>query len=142
MRTDIQSLEGRRATFIATFSKRDNFMTKWGFRVKVLLKHIKDVHFKPLFDHVSITDQSSLQQMSLLKEGDLIVFSAVVREYQRGYHGEDIDLRLKHPESVDYMLYDIRDIAKQNLDVRTKKIPLDLGFKKLMKNKYISLGLA
>ncbi|MDO9035576.1 MAG: hypothetical protein Q7U51_10270 [Methanoregula sp.] len=142
MRTDIQPLEGRRATFIATFSRRDNFRTKWGFRVKILLKHIKDVQSKPLFDHVSITDQSSLQQMSLLKEGDLIVFSAVVREYQRGYHGDDIDLRLKHPESVDYMLYDIRDIEKKNLDVRTKKIPLDLGFKKLMENKFISLGVA
>jgi hypothetical protein len=142
MRTNLQPLVGRRATFIATFSRSDIFRTKWGWQEKVLLKHLKDVQFKPLADHVSITDQPSLKKMAFLKEGDLIVFSAVVREYRRGYHGDDIDLRIKHPDSVDYTLYDVRDIVKQNLDVRTKKIPLDLGFEKLMKNNRIALGVA
>jgi hypothetical protein len=80
--------------------------------------------------------------MAFLKEGDLIVFSARVREYQRGYHGDDIDLRLKHPDSVDYMLYDVRDIVKQNLDAPKKRIHGDLGLKELMKNKKIALGVA
>jgi hypothetical protein len=131
-----------RATFIATFSRRDTFRTKWGGQEKVLLKHIKDVQFKPLADHVSITDRPSLKQMAFLKEGDLIVFSAVVREYQRGYHGDDIDLRIKHPDSVDYMLHDVRDVVKQNLDVRIKKIPRGPGFEELMKNKRVVLGVA
>jgi hypothetical protein len=131
-----------RAPFIATFTRSDIFRTKWGWQEKVLLKHLKDVQFKPMADHVSITDQPSLKKMAFLKEGDLIVFSAVVREYQRGYHGDDIDLRIKHPDSVDYTLYDVRDIVKQNLDVRTKKIPLNLGFEKLMQNKRIALGVA
>jgi hypothetical protein len=142
MRTGLQSLEGKRATLIATFSRRDAFKTKWGWQGKVLLKHVKDVQFKPLTDHVSITDQSSLQLMAFLKEGDLIVFNAGIRKYHRGYHGDDIDLRLKNPDSVDYMLYDIRNVIKQNLDVPKKMINGDLGFKELMKNKRIVLGVA
>jgi len=142
MRTDLQSLEGRRATFIATFSRRDVFMTKWGWQGKVVLKHIKDVQFKPVADHVSITDQSSLQMMAFLKEGDLIVFNAGVQEYYRGYHGDDIDLRLKHPDSVDYMLVDVREVRKQNLDIPKKRIHGDFGLKELMKNKRIVLGMA
>ena len=80
--------------------------------------------------------------MAFLKEGDLIVFNAGVREYHRGYHGEDIDLRLKHPYSVDYMLCDVRNVIKQNLDAPTKKITGDLGLKELLKNKRIALGVA
>jgi hypothetical protein len=142
MRTGLQPLEGKRATFIATFSRRDVYRTKWGWMEKVLLKHIKDVQFRPLADHVSITDRSSLQRMEFLKEGDLIVFSARVAEYLRGYPGDDIDLRLKHPYSVDYTLYDVRDVEKQNLEIPKKSIPRDLGFDSLMKNKRIALGIA
>ncbi len=142
MRTDLQSLEGKRATFIATFSRRDVFKTNRGFRAKAVLKDVKDVQFKPLTDHVSITDQASLQLMAFLKEGDLIVFNAGVRKYHKGYHGDDIDIRLKHPDSVDYMLCDVRNIIKQNLDTPTKKINVDLGLKELMKNKRIAFGVA
>lgn len=109
---------------------------------KVLLKHIQDVQFKPLADHLSITDRRSLQRMESLKEGDLIVFSARVREYVRGYLGDDVDLRLKHPYSIDYTLYDVRDVEKKNLDIPKKRVPLDLGFDVLMKNKHIALGIA
>lgn len=142
MRTDLQPLEGKRATFIATFSRRDVFKTKWGLQVKVVLKDVEDIQFKPLTDHVSITDQDSLQLMAFLKEGDLIVFNAGVRKYRKGYYGDDIDIRLRHPDSVDYTLCDVRDIIKQNLDAPTKKINADLGLKKLMKNKRIALGVA
>ena len=142
MRTSLQSLEGKRATFIAIFSRRDVFRTKWGWQEKVVLKHLKDVQFKPLADHVSITDQPSLQLMAFLKEGDLIVFSASIRDYQRGYHGDDIDLRLKHPNSVDYMLYDVCDVIKQNRDAPKKRIDRDSGLKELMINKCIAIGIA
>jgi hypothetical protein len=142
MRTYLQPLEGKRATFIATFSGREIFKTKRGLREKMVLNDVRDVQFKPLTDHVSITDQASLQQMALLKEGDLIVFNAGVRKYHKGYPGDDIDLRLKHPESVDYMLCDVRGIIKQNLDAPTKKISGDLGLKELMKNKRIAIGVA
>ena len=142
MRTELQFLEGKRATFIATFCRTDVFKTKWGLMKKVLLKRIKDVQSKPIADHVSITDHSSLQRIAFLKEGDLIIFSARVREYQRGYHGDNIDLRLKHPYSIDYMLYDVRDVVKLNIDIPKKMIPKDLGFDKLMKNKRIVLGIA
>lgn len=118
------------------------YRTEWGWMEKVLLKRIQDVQFKPLADHVSITDRRSLQQMAFLKEGDLIAFSARVREYQRGYHGDDIDLRLKHPYSIDYTLYDVCDVEKQNLDIMKKNVPRDLGFDNLMKNKHIALGVA
>lgn len=142
MRTGLQSLEGRRATFIATFSRRDVFRTKWGWQEKVLLKHIQNVQFKPLADHVSITDRNSLQQMGFLKEGDLIVFTAGVREYHRGYHDDDIDLKIKHPDSLDYMLCDVCDIRKQNLDAPKRRISGDPGLKELMKNKRVALGVA
>lgn len=106
------------------------------------MKDVEDIQFKPLTDHVSITDQDSLQLMAFLKEGDLIVFNAGVRKYRKGYYGDDIDIRLRHPDSVDYTLCDVRDIIKQNLDAPTKKINADLGLKKLMKNKRIALGVA
>ena len=141
MRTDLQPLEGRRLTFIATFSGRDVFKTKWGLREKVVLKEVKDVQFKLLTDHVSITDHASIQLMAFLKAGDLIVFNAGVRKYHKGYPGDDIDIRLKHPYSFDYMLCDVRDIIKQNLDAPEKKINMDLGLKELMKNKRIAIGV-
>jgi hypothetical protein len=141
MRTGLQALYGKRTTFIATFSRRDVFRTKWGWMEKVLLKNIFDVQHKPLANHTSITDRPSLQRLSFLKDGDLIVFSARVIEYIRGYFGNDIDLRSQHPYSVDYMLFDVRDVKKQNIDLPKNKIMRDLGFDRLMKNRHISLGV-
>ncbi|MFA6332499.1 MAG: hypothetical protein WCX22_06075 [Methanoregula sp.] len=135
-------MEGKRATFIATFSRNDVFETRWGSRAKALLKDIQDVHFNPVTDHLSITDPDSLQLMAFLKEGDLIVFNAGVRKYRKGYPGDDIDSRLKHPESFDYTLCDVRDLVKQNLDTPIKRISGDLGLKELMMNKRIAFGVA
>jgi hypothetical protein len=142
MRTDLQTLEGKRATFIATFCRRDSFPTTQGWMRKVLLKHIQNIQHKPLTDHVSVTDRNSLELMGFLKDGDLIAFSAQVRKYLRGYKGDDIDLRLKHPLAVDYMLCDVQDIRKLNLDLPRKKTSGDSEFRELIRNRWITLGVA
>jgi len=142
MRTNLQPLEGMRANFIATFSERSAFKTKWGWQEKIVLENIRDVQYQSLTDHVSISDRPSLERMRSLKKGDLIVFSARVKEYRRGYHGNDINIRLKRQESFDYMLCDVHDVMKQNYDAPKKRINTDREFKQLMKNKHIILGFA
>jgi len=142
MRTYLQSLAGKRATFIATFCRRDSFPTAQGWMRKVLLKHIQDVQHKPVTDHVSVTDRISLEQMGFLKDGDIFAFSAGIRQYLRGYTGEDIDLRLKHPVAVDYMLCDVQDVRKLNIDPPVQKPSGDAEFRKLMQNRHITLGMA
>lgn len=142
MRTNLQPLEGMRANFIATFSERSTFKTKWGWQEKIVLENIRDVHSRYLTNHVSISDRPSLDRMRSLKKGDLIVFSARVKEYRRGYHGDDINIRLKRPESFDYMLCDVHDIMKQNYDAPKKRTNTDREFKQLMENKHIILGFA
>jgi len=131
-----------RANFIATFSERSAFKTKWGWQEKIVLENIRDVQYQSLTDHVSISDRPSLERMRSLKKGDLIVFSARVKEYRRGYHGNDINIRLKRQESFDYMLCDVHDVMKQNYDAPKKRINTDREFKQLMKNKHIILGFA
>lgn len=140
MRTSFQPVEGIRTTYFATLARRGIFKTAYGWRDKILLKNIRDSHHKLLEDHVSITDPASLQQMATLKAGDFIQFSAVVRSYIRGYRGDDIDLRLKNPESIDYMLYDIRNIVKWNLEVRDRYHKLS-GVEDLLKKKRVHLGV-
>ena len=135
-------MEGKRATFIATFCRRDTFPTTQGWMKKVLLKHVQDIQNKLVTDHVSVTDRSSLELMGLLKDGDLIAFSARVRKYLRGYKGEDIDLRMKHPLAIDYMLCDVQNVRKLNLDLPKKKISGDSEYKDLMKNRRITFGVA
>lgn len=142
MRIGLQALEGKRATFIATFCRKDCFPTTQGWMKKVLLKHIQDGQHKSITDHVSITDRSSLELMGFLKDGDLIAFSARIRKYLRGYKGEDIDLRLNRPLSVDYMLCDVQDVRKLNLDLPRKKNSGDSEFRELMQNRRITLGVA
>ncbi|GAB6283978.1 MAG: hypothetical protein STSR0009_01770 [Methanoregula sp.] len=142
MRTGLQSLEGKKGTFIATFCRRDSFPTTQGWMRKVLLKHIQDGKHNPVTDHVSVTDRNSLELMGFLKDGDLIAFSARIRKYLRGYKGEDIDLRLKHPLSVDYMLCEVQDVRKLNLDLPEKKNSGESEFRELIKNRRISLGVA
>jgi hypothetical protein len=141
MRIGLQSLEGKRASFIATVCRRDSFPTTKGWMRKVLLKHIQDGQHKLITDHVSVTDRSSLELIGFLKDGDLIAFSARIQKYLRGYKGEDIDLRLKHPVSVDYMLCDLQDVRKLNLDLPKKKISGEPEFRELMKNGRITLGV-
>ena len=142
MRTELQALEGKRATFIATFCRRDSFPTTQGWMKKVLLKHIQDGQHKLVTDHVSVTDNSSLKQMGFLKDGDLFAFSARIWEYLRGYTGEDIDLRLKHPVAIDYMLCDVQDVRKLNIDLPGKKPLGDAKFRELLKSRRITFGVA
>ena len=141
MRVNLQPLNGKRGVFRATVGRRDVFKTPTGMRQKVLLKDLMDAENQTLAEHVSIADPVSVKEMMFLMDGDLIQFTAIVYEYIKGYKGQELELRLSHPISVDYSLWDVRDIIKLNLCPRKPQLRMYPSLEYLKKGKRIRMGV-
>lgn len=108
----LQPLEGRRLTCVGMFERYGIYPGDYSkTKVAALLSSITDSNRKPLAYHVWIRDITEFQKIDL-QRGDTVQFIATVKMYQKGYHGDDINLRLIKPPRIDYGLDNIR-IVKQ-----------------------------
>lgn len=141
MRVNLQPFNGMRKVFRATVARQDVFKAQTGMRRKVLLKDIRDSRNQQLENHVSIADPVSVKEMAFLKEGDSIQFTATVYEYTKGYKGQEFELRMSHPISVDYSLWDVRDVLKLNRSPSRSQPRIFPSVDTLKKNKRIKIGV-
>ncbi len=141
MRTELQPLEGRRVTFTGTFIRFGVFETKWGFNKKVLLKNVKDIQGHHMAQHISLSEPSDVKVFEGFGQGEVLQFSAVVYSYVKGYHGENIELKLARPWCIDYGFHEVRDlICASCRSYRKKEVNASL-MQELNSRKRISLGI-
>ena len=141
MRTELQPLEGRRVTFTGTFIRFGVFETKWGFHKKVLLKNIKDIQGRRMAQHISLSEPSDIRVFEGFNPGETLQFSAVVCSYVKGYHGENIELKLARPWCIDYGFHEIHDLTCVSRRAHRKKEVNASLMQELSSRKRISLGI-
>ena len=138
MRTELQSLQGRRISVTGIFIRFDWYPTKWGFRRKVLLKNLKHTHGRT---NTFLSDPSDVRIFEGFGQGDILQFSAIIHSYEKGYHGEIPELKLTHPSGIDYGFHDVQElICLSNGSYQKKDVNVHL-MKVLNSRKRISLGV-
>jgi len=139
MRTELQSLEGKRILLTGIFIRSDWFQTKWGFHKKILLKNVK--HSGGMTQHASFSDPSDVRAFEGFGQGEVIQFSAIVHSYVKGYRGENTELRLTHPLCNDYGFHSVQDLrCLSSRSYRKKEVNASL-MEELNSRKRISLGI-
>jgi hypothetical protein len=139
MRTELQSLEGRRISVTGIFIRFDWYPTKWGFRRKVLLKNLKHSHGRT--QHVSLSDPTDIRIFEGFGQGDVLQFSAIVHTYVKGYPGENPELKQTHPIGNDYGFHDVQEIICLSNGSYQKKEINAHRMQELNSRKRISLGV-
>jgi len=104
MRIELQSLEGRKVQFIATFVKYGTYRSNGVAGRSILLQNLKTVSGQLLSDHIWINYTAGFDAIGELLRGDKVRFTAIVKTYLKGYFGHNIDDRLKRETGLDYRL--------------------------------------
>lgn len=112
MRTELQSLEGQKALFIATFEKYGTYRSKGVVGRSILLRDLKTQSGRWLADHTWINYTAGFDAAGEFIQGDLVQFTAWVKPYIKGYSGQRIEDRLKRNISLDYCLAYPRNVRK------------------------------
>lgn len=114
MRTNLKKLNGIRKRFHGTFER---FGTKQGWKgllPTILLRDVIDISTKRIVtQHLwfNLTKQFKILD---LKEGDVVMFDARVKQYIKGYAGYREDVQWEKPLEEDYKLSHPTKILKQN----------------------------
>ncbi|KAF5041374.1 hypothetical protein DSECCO2_523700 [anaerobic digester metagenome] len=114
MRHNLQSLEGRRVTFAATFGQYGSWRQHGTAGRTILLMDVRLPDGRIAAQHIWINDLAGFDALGDLVPGDRVRFSATVRSYVKGYLGERIDDRLRRPLRVDYALIHPRQVVRQH----------------------------
>ena len=101
MRTSLQPHEGKTMQFTAIFEKYGKI--KDG-RKTMLVSSVKDCHGGSIADHVWIKELSKIEYSEKFLPGDILIFTAMVVLYVKGYKGYQIDKRLRSPIKINYGL--------------------------------------
>ena len=114
MRTELKKLNELRKRFKG---KVESFGTKSGFKYPLPTILLTDVIMlatnKKVSDHCWLNFTKQFGDLDL-KEGDIVEFDARVKEYTKGYMGDDGILEFEHPVSPDYKLSHPNKIRKIN----------------------------
>ena len=104
VRTNLQSLEEVRGTFIGEFKR---FGGKGGKRVKkltVLLVNISDGDGNAMCDHIWLNAGKQIKELGHLSVGDKIKFNGRIKKYRKGSIRRGIpvrfDYKFSHPSKV------------------------------------------
>lgn len=104
MRANLQPLEGKKLVFFAFFGR-------YGIkRETILLYQVTTLAGIVLTDHVWVRSISAFGKIHPINEGDVIKFTATIKRYQKGYLGDDINLRLAKKPMVDYTLIGLQNV--------------------------------
>jgi len=103
MRTNLQGLNGKDVDMTAQFSGFSSY--RRGRRVfrSALLRSVRSASGQRLTDHVWVNQPWAFEDADV-EVGDCISFTGKVQEYVKGYHGEDVDLRMENPYQIDYLV--------------------------------------
>jgi len=104
MRNELAKIEGERSVFTGVFVR---FGEKNGYKgsvTTVLLQNIHDATGKKVTDHLWFNLTKGFAALNL-KGGEKIEFRARVKDYLKGYQGDEtalmeIDYKLSHPTKV------------------------------------------
>ena len=141
MRTELQSLEGRRVTFTGTFIRFGVFGTRWGLRRKVLMRDVKNIKGRLMAQHISLSEPADVRAFEGFGRGEVLQFSAVIYSYVKGYTGEDIELKFARPLCIDYGLGEVQGLHSiSSGSYRKKEVNASL-MQELNSRKRISLGI-
>ena len=114
MRHNLQSLEGRRVTFTATFGQYGSWRSHGIAGRTILLMDLRLPDGRMAAQHLWINDLAGCDAVGDLVPSDRVRFSARVRSHIKGYLGERIDDRLWRPLRVDDALAHPRHVVRQN----------------------------
>ena len=82
MRKPLKKMNGERKTFVGTFEQYGAKKYSVSYQRTALLKNIVDINGKKISDHAWITGTDDFNS---LNKGDVIQFSAKIKEYVKGY---------------------------------------------------------
>ena len=82
MRKPLKKMNGERKTFIGTFEQYGSKKYAVTYQRTALLKNIKDINGRDISDHAWIPGTN---EFDLLNKGDVVQFSAKIKEYVKGY---------------------------------------------------------
>jgi hypothetical protein len=55
-------------------------------------------------DHIWFNETKGFQALGTLEQGEIVEFDARVKEYRKGYWGNDWERQIEHPPGFDYKL--------------------------------------
>ena len=108
MRTELQKIEGQRATFrgefVRTGKKKSTFRLKGRLITKelttILLRNVTDSSGRTVTDHLWFNQTKEFAALNLTA-GDIVQFDARSAPYEKGYAEEtESDFKLSHPNRV------------------------------------------
>lgn len=114
MRKELSKIEEVRKEFKGEFSRYGTKNGYKGVEETLLLKNITDENGRIITDHLWFNLTKGFKDLGELKEGDVIIFNARVKEYEKGYKGYrddvyktiEIDYKLSHPSKVRRVEYE------------------------------------
>ena len=112
MRHNLQSLEGRRTTFTATFDRYGTWRSNGIAGRTILLRDIRTRDGIRVAQHIWINYTAGFDAAGELARGERVRFTAKVKPYVKGYFGERIDDRLQRPSGIDYALVYPRNVIR------------------------------
>lgn len=112
MRTELMGFTGKKMEFIATFWQYGVLRRNGVVGKTILLKSLRDLKGRLLADHIWINYTAGFDAVGTFEKGERVGFTAFVSEYFKGYYGDNIDLRLKHPYSIDVRLKYPRNVIR------------------------------
>ncbi len=112
MRTELQSLEGQKSRFVATFERYGIYRSRGIVGRSILLRNLKTVKGGLLADHIWINYTAGFDATGEFVRGDVVQFTAGVRSYSKGYFGQRIEDRFARKPGLDYQLMFPGNIVK------------------------------
>jgi|LSQX01.1.fsa_nt_gb hypothetical protein len=103
MRTNLQGLDGKDVDMTARFCGFFSYRRHGRVFRSALLRSVRSASGQRLTDHVWINQPWAFEDADV-EPGDCIAFTGRVREYVKGFHGEDVELRMKNPYRIDYLV--------------------------------------
>ena len=112
MRTEMMGLTDKKLTFTATFWCYGTMHRKGIVGRTILLKSLRNLSGRLLADHIWINYTAGFDALGEFHKGESVRFTAIVAEYVKGYFGDNIDERFKHPYSIDFRLKFPRNVER------------------------------
>lgn len=105
------------------------------------MKNLRDSKGRFWVQHASFSDPSDVRAFEGFGNGDTLQFSVIVCAYQKGYLGDNYELRLTHPLGSDYGFQEVKDLQSLSYIAKQGKRELISLIQELNTNKRISMGV-
>lgn len=110
MRVNLKPFKDIRRNYIATFERYGTNVVSGVEYKTILLVNVRNQFDDFVCEHIWLRETKMFDKLKL-KKGDKVMFSAVVKEYKRGYYTQEFYSNGK-PITKDYRLCFIKNVKK------------------------------